>query len=67
MHHGKEKESRRLTLGLLRGLVDKPEDAPLMERDLKRRRPGQRVLTTHTLTHTLFGKLEIRNHSNAQS
>lgn len=33
-------EGRILTLGLLRGLVDRPEDAPLIDRDL------------HTHTHT---------------
>lgn len=31
---GNRRRARKLTLGLLRGLVDKPEDAPLIERDL---------------------------------
>lgn len=31
---GNRRRAHKLTLGLLRGLVDKPEDAPLIERDL---------------------------------
>lgn len=50
---GNGRRARKLTLGLLRGLVDKPEDAPLMERDLWRHTaPGERD-RTHTHTHTL--------------
>lgn len=41
-------EKKELTLGLLRGLVDRPEDAPLMDLDL------HTYAHEHTMTSTVF-------------
>lgn len=48
---------QRLTLGLLRGLVDRPEDAPLIDRDLQTHTQSQIKAHTHlqdTQAHTLY-------------
>ena len=42
-------EGQILTLGLLRGLVDRPEDAPLIDRDLHKKNT---VRSKQTQTHT---------------
>lgn len=40
-----------LTRGLLRGLVDRPEEAPLMDRDLKLHNIDSKDISTTCIAH----------------